>query len=182
MLARTPAAAKAPRPAGGIAGIAQAELQRVGHQIARHDVVAVADFSRASSEPRLHLVDMVNGRIERLLVTHGRGSDPDRTGWLKRFSNAPGSDCTSQGAFLTGPYYVGEHGRSMRLAGLDATNSHAQSRAIVVHPAWYASPEIARDQGMLGRSDGCFAVSQGDADKVLARLGPGHLLIATRLA
>ena len=33
--------------------------------------------------------------------------------------------------------HLGAHGRSMRLEGLDPTNSNALSREIVVHGAWY---------------------------------------------
>jgi hypothetical protein len=171
-----------PRPVNKIYAAAKAGLERVSARVAHPELVAVADFSRPSSEPRLHLVDMKSGQIDSLRVAHGKGSDPRRTGWLSHFSNAPGSDCTSEGAFLTGPYYTGEHGRSMRVMGLDPTNSNAESRAIVIHPAWYASPQVVSADGMMGRSDGCFAVSQADAERLLARLAPGHLLLATRLS
>ncbi|MGH2322743.1 murein L,D-transpeptidase catalytic domain-containing protein, partial [Enterococcus faecalis] len=87
---------------------------------------------------------------------HGSGSDPSHTGFLKRFSNDPGSNASSEGAFLTADYYVGKHGRSQRLIGLDATNDNALSRAIVVHSAWYANPDMIRSHGMLGRSQCCF--------------------------
>jgi hypothetical protein len=121
---------------------------------------------------------MTSGRVESLLVAHGRGSDPEHTGWVSRFSNAPGSEATCEGAFLTGDFYVGAHGRSMRLIGLDATNNNAESRAIVVHAAWYVGPEIIQTRGMLGRSEGCFAVSESALPTVLERLGPGRLLVA----
>ncbi|HEV2362761.1 MAG TPA: murein L,D-transpeptidase catalytic domain family protein [Caulobacteraceae bacterium] len=160
---------------------ARAGLARADARIRRRDVVGVADFSQPSSAPRLHLVDMASGRVDSLLVAHGRGSDPDHTGWLKRFSNAPGSDCTSQGDYVTADYYVGEHGRSMRLIGLDPSNDNAEPRGIVVHAAWYVGPDMVRAHGMLGRSEGCFAVSQADLETVLGRLGPGRLLVATKL-
>jgi hypothetical protein len=131
--------------------------------------------------PRLHLVDMASGRVDTRLVAHGRGSDPAGTGWLRSFSNRPDSEATSAGAYLTGDYYDGEHGHSMRLHGLDATNSNAEAREIVVHAAAYVGPDIIREHARLGRSEGCFAVSQSDLQTVLHRLGPGHLLIACRL-
>jgi hypothetical protein len=134
-------------------------LERAGSQVSHRDVVGVADFSQPSRTPRFHLVDMDSGRVESLLVAHGRGSDPGHTGWLHSFSNAPGSASTSQGHYITGGFYVGHHGRSMRLRGIDATNSNAESRAIVVHDAWYVGPEVVREHGVLGRSEGCFAVS-----------------------
>jgi hypothetical protein len=156
-------------------------LERFGADIPHHDLVAVADFARASREPRFHLVDMQSGSVESLLVAHGRGSDPAHTGWLKSFSNVPGSAATSEGCYLTSDPYIGGHGRSMRLKGLEPTNSNAESRAIVVHAAWYVSPEMARVHGVLGRSEGCFAVSDADLPKVMSRLGPGRLIVATRL-
>jgi len=160
---------------------ARAGLARVGEHIAQRDVVAVADFARASAQPRLFLADMASGRVDGFLVAHGRGSDPTHTGWLSRFSNEPSSNCTSEGAYLTGERYEGAHGRSMRLVGLDASNSNALSRAIVVHQAAYVGPQIVKACGVLGRSEGCFAVSSADLPTVLDRLGPGRLLVAAKL-
>jgi len=175
------AAPTAPAPAANAPlVIAKAELARVGAHVARRDIVGVADFGLRSSQPRLHLVDIAAGKVTDLLVAHGKGSDPGHTGWLTAFSNTPGSDATSQGAFLTGEYYEGEHGRSMRLDGLDPTNSNARSRGIVVHSAWYVGPQVVRSHGMVGRSEGCFAVSQTDLTEVFARLGPGRLLVAIK--
>jgi hypothetical protein len=169
--------------AGADAAVAAAKagLAQHGGQVAHHDVVGVADFSQPSRIPRFHLVDLVNGGVDTLLVAHGRGSDPDRTGWLRSFSNRPGSAATSQGHYLTSKYYFGEHGRSIRLRGLDATNSNAEDRGIVVHAAWYVGPGILREHAKLGCSEGCFAVSQSDLPRVLSRLGPGRLLVATKL-
>jgi hypothetical protein len=164
-----------------VVAAAKAGLARNGGCVTHRDVVGVADFARASRTPRLHLVDLESGRVESLLVAHGRGSDPSHTGWLKSFSNAPGSAATSAGDYLTGDYYVGAHGRSMRLKGLDPTNSNAEERAIVVHGAWYVSPEMVREHGVLGRSEGCLAVSTADLPKALERLGPGRLIVATKL-
>jgi hypothetical protein len=170
--------------AGGEAAViaaAREGLQRVGGQVSHRDLVGVADFGQASKTPRLHLVDVESGRVESLLVAHGRGSDPEHTGWVKTFSNAPSSNATSEGCYLTGDYYVGHHGRSMRLKGLEATNSNAESRGIVVHAAWYVGPDMVRQHGMLGRSEGCLAVSEADLAKVLERLGPGRLIVARKL-
>jgi len=164
-----------------VVAAARAGLDRAGGKVTYRDLVGVADFSQPSRNPRLHLVDLASGKVESLLVAHGRGSDPEHTGWLHSFSNQPGSAATSQGHYLTRDYYVGHHGRSMRLQGLDPTNSNAEARAIVVHAAWYVGHEVVRDHGLLGRSEGCFAVSQSDLPRALDRLGPGRLLVATKL-
>jgi hypothetical protein len=161
--------------------LAEEELRRVGERIPNHDVVAVANFTLPSRTPRFHLVDMRTGQVQSFLVSHGRGSDPDKSGWLQNFSNVFNSDCSSKGAFLTGNYYYGRHGRSMRLIGLDPTNSNAEAREIVVHSAAYVSPTIVREYGRVGCSEGCFALNASDLPVVLDRLGPGRLLVSTKI-
>jgi L,D-transpeptidase catalytic domain len=144
------------------------------------DRIGIVDFSRPSSSPRLFIVDITTGASQSHLVAHGRGSDPTHTGWAKHFSNEPGSFASSTGAYVTGIEYAGHHGRSMRLAGLDPENCNAESRAIVVHAAWYVTSEIAMRAGMLGRSEGCFAVSGNSLGPVLDQLGAGRLLYAAK--
>jgi len=150
-------------------------------RLASHDYIGIADFSVASRLPRFHILDLASGRARALLVAHGRGSDPDHSGWLEKFSNEPGSAASSQGAYLTQDIYEGKHGRSRRLLGLDPQNSNAEPRAIVIHAAWYVGPQMIRDHGKLGRSEGCFAFSDDDLSMVLNRLGPGRLIYADKL-
>jgi hypothetical protein len=179
-----PGATALPAVTGGIdSGLlqrAREALVRHGAHIANSDVMAVVDFSAASHQPRLHLVDLASGQTTTLLVAHGRGSDPGNTGWLERFSNRPGSNASSSGSFLTGEAYHGKHGPSRKLIGLDPENSAAEARAIVIHAASYVSREQARNQGRIGRSQGCFAVSEADLAQVMTRLGPERLLYADK--
>ena len=161
---------------------ARASFDRHRAQIRHGDVVGIADFTKPSGEPRFYLLNTVSGRVTRHLVAHGRGSDPGHTGFLQRFSNQVGSEASSNGAYVTGDYYPGRYGRSMRVRGLDHSNSNAEARAIVVHSAWYAEPDVLRGNGRLGRSEGCFALSHTSLQEVLARLGPGRFLYADRLA
>lgn len=149
-------------------------------RIVHRDVIGIADFSLPSHRPRFHLVSLADGSVTSHLVAHGRGSDPAHTGWLERFSNEPRSHATSAGAYRTGCLYVGGHGNSIRLEGLEASNSNAGSRTIVVHGAWYVSEEIAKNRGVLGRSEGCFAVAYSSLDEVLRTLGPGRLIFADK--
>jgi len=169
------------RPTGTEALIARANaaLDRHAGMIPNRDLVGVADFARGSSTPRFHLIDLHNGRAESFLVAHGRGSDPAHTGWLQRFSNLPGSEATSSGAFLTKDIYFGAHGRSRRIAGLDPENDQAEPRGIVIHGAWYVNPELAA-KGAIGRSEGCFAFQQDQVNRIIDRLGPGRLILATK--
>jgi L,D-transpeptidase catalytic domain len=153
-------------------------LERLHDSISHRDFIGVADFSLPSRAPRFHLVNLADGSLRSHLVAHGRGSDPSHTGWLERFSNEPRSNATSAGAYKTGSLYLGAHGRSMRLEGLDPTNSNALSRAIVVHAAWYVNEQVIGQSGMLGRSQGCFAVADSSLPEIMARLGPGRLIYA----
>jgi hypothetical protein len=156
-------------------------LERHQASISYRDVIGVADFSLPSRAPRFHLVNLADGSVRSHLVAHGRGSDPSHTGWLERFSNEPRSNATSAGAYRTGSLYVGAHGRSMRLEGLDPTNSNALSRAIVVHGAWYVNEQVIGYSGVLGRSQGCFAVADSSLPEIMARLGPGRLIYADKV-
>lgn len=161
--------------------VATRELARLGSAIPKQDRVAIVDYSLPSSEPRLFMVTMSTGQVTTYRVTHGKGSDPSHTGRLTRFSSIDGSEATSRGAYRTAELYSGQHGRSMRLDGLDADNRSARSRAIVVHAAAYAEPSVVRAQGRMGRSQGCFAVGSADLTPVLDFLGQGRLLFADRL-
>jgi len=159
---------------------AMVALQRHGSAIQHRDVIGVADFARASGQPRFHLVNLGDGRTQTLLVSHGRGSDPAHRGVVERFSNEVGSAASSQGAYRTGALYIGKHGRSQRLAGLDPTNNNAEPRAVVVHGAWYVSPQMVAQHGKLGRSEGCFAFCENELEGVLARLGEGRMIYAAK--
>jgi hypothetical protein len=159
---------------------ALAALDRHGASIDHRDAIGIADFSLHSRAPRFYLLNLADGASTCHFVAHGRGSDPTHTGWLERFSNEPRSQATSAGAYLTGALYMGEHGRSMRLEGLDLTNDCAAARAIVVHSAWYVSEEIIEHFGMLGRSEGCLAVTNSSLDEIIAKLGPGRLIYADK--
>lgn len=183
MAALAPARALAPGAIGTgktspILEAARAALDRHGARVVARDLVGVADFGPASRVPRFHLVDMANGRVSSFLVAHGRGSDPAHSGWLHRFSNEMGSSATSAGVYLTANEYEGKHGRSMRLHGLDHTNSNAEARAVVIHGAWYVGPQMLAEHGKLGRSEGCLAFSEADLPRILERLGSGRLIAA----
>jgi hypothetical protein len=160
---------------------AVAALDAHGRNIRHRDLVGFVDFSQASREARFHLIDIEGGKVlSSHLVSHGSGSDPANSGWVQRFSNKMGSNASSPGAFLTGVTYHGKHGRSRRLIGLEEANSAAMERGIVIHAASYVDADMARNQGRIGRSQGCFAFSSNDIDGVLERLGEGRLLFATK--
>ena len=77
---------------------ARASFERHRPRIRNIDMVGIADFSKPSALPRFYLLDTYSGRVTTHLVAHGRGSDPDHSGGLRRFSNSMGSNASSNGA------------------------------------------------------------------------------------
>jgi hypothetical protein len=180
LLAALPAATSPATPAPKLLAEARAAFNRHAARITHKDVVAIADYSLHSAHPRFFLYAPDTGQVTALRVAHGRGSDPAHTGFLQRFSAQPGSAASSAGAYLAAQPYVGQHGRSRRLIGLDPENETAMARAIVIHGAWYCEPKLLQQTGKLGRSEGCFAFSQSDVELVLERLPAGSLLYSNR--
>ena len=168
-----------PREVPPVVAEALASLAAHASKVPHQDKIGVVDFSLPSSEPRFFLVDVASGEIEaRWLVSHGSGSDPSGTGRVQRFSNQVGSNASSRGSYLTADPYVGKHGVSQRLVGLDAENDNALERAIVIHGADYVDPALIETQGRIGRSQGCFAFARSEVETVMARLGEGRLIYA----
>ena len=152
------------------------------HKVWPRDAIGIVDFSQPSSDPRFFVVDLMSGNVESHRVAHGRGSDPDHSGFVERFSNDFGSYASSNGAYLTGDYYDGKYGLSMKVRGLDWSNYNAEPRAIVIHNAWYAEDDMIPLHGKLGRSEGCFAMSRKSQYDVMRSLAGGRMIYADKLA
>lgn len=140
--------------------------------------IAVIDFSLHSTKKRLFLLNIRNGSVESMLVTHGKKSEVS-TGVAGAFSNIVGSEMSSLGFYITDevPYY-GKHGVSLKLDGLSDTNDNARERLIVLHGADYATQWFADQKGRLGLSQGCPAVAPDKIEALIKRLkGQGLLYI-----
>ncbi len=143
----------------------------------RNDLLTIIDYSLPSTEPRLWVLDLAQGKVlYHELVAHGSGSGAN---YATHFSNEMNSRQTSLGLFLTGGTYEGGNGYSLRLRGLDrGVNDRAEERHIVMHGAWYVSREHVRNQGRLGRSWGCPALSEGVAPTVIDLIKGGSFLFS----
>ncbi len=155
---------------------AQSSLQIHAANVSNHDEIVIVDYSLHSAKNRLFIADLKAGTVTRFRVTHGRGSDTDHDGMLDRFSSVSGSYASPQGAHVTAEQYVGKHGKSVRMDGLEPGNISARSRAIVIHAAAYAEPRMVNKYGKLGRSQGCLALSKRDLDTLLKLVPPGTLV------
>jgi hypothetical protein len=161
---------------------AKAKAALDSHKVWPRDTIGIVDFSRPSGDERFYVVDLMSGNVEAHRVAHGRGSDPDHSGFVERFSNDFGSYASSNGAYVTGDYYDGKYATSMKVRGLDWSNYNAEPRAIVIPNAWYAEDNMLPIHGKLGRSEGCFAMSRKSQYEVMKRLAGGRMIYADKLA
>jgi L,D-transpeptidase catalytic domain len=123
----------------------------------QNDFLTIVDFSLSSKSKRLWVIDMKNYKVVfNTLVAHGKNSGED---YATDFSNVSSSNKSSLGFFMTGETYIGKHGLSLKLDGLEkGVNDKARARAIVVHGADYVSTAFANNHSRLGRSQGCPAL------------------------
>jgi hypothetical protein len=139
------------------------------------DVLSIVDFSLPSNQKRLFIIDMLNGRLLfNTFVAHGRNS-----GQLMatRFSNRTNSFMSSLGFYVTGDPFVGSHGYSLRLDGLEqGWNDRAFSRRIIMHPADYVSEDHIQQWGYLGRSEGCPAIPEALNAPIIDEIKGGSCL------
>ena len=121
-------------------------------------IALLIDMRQHSGKNRLFVVDMKNCAIlSKGLVAHGIGSETGIEDSL-RFSNTPGSLCTSLGKYMIGEAYMGNFGRAYKLHGLEATNDNAYERFIVLHQ--YSCVPDEEQQDPICNSEGCTMVSE----------------------
>ncbi len=141
------------------------KLKQLG-QLNNQRYLTIADMSKASSEPRLFIIDMEKQvLVLQTFVAHGRNSG---ILFAKNFSNKIGSFQSSLGFYITGSAYQGKHGKSLVLKGVESgINDNAEQRTIVLHGAAYANKGFVNQQGYLGRSLGCPAVPEKEVESII---------------
>lgn len=138
-------------------------------------VLTIVDFSLPSNKKRLFIIDMQNGRLLfNTWVAHGRNSGKLMA---TRFSNRYNSYMSSLGFYVTGDPFIGQHGYSLHLDGIEpGWNDHALRRSIIMHPADYVSQEHIRQWGYLGRSEGCPAIPEELDQPIIDQIKGGSCL------
>lgn len=158
--------------------------------------LAIADYSRSSTEPRFFFVDLAAAKVESFKVSHGSGDvkgkkwgDADHDGMLDRCVSTKRNrqNMTRPGFFVTRELYysagnangwprVDAPGKfnALRMDGLSpGINGDAMARGVVMHGAEYNRNKI------MGRSYGCPAFEPEVARKLLPRLAEGVLFFAS---
>jgi len=149
------------------------ELQQKS-KLNNSDYLTIIDMSASANSKRFYLINMKTQQLEyKSFVAHGRNSGLE---YAKRFSNKISSHQTSLGFYKTAETYIGKHGFSLRLDGLESSNSNARKRAVVIHQADYASANFIKKNGRLGRSYGCPSLPNKDYRTIVDKIKNGSCL------
>jgi hypothetical protein len=101
------------------------------HNMNEHFALFV-DYGIPSGTPRLFVWDFRQKKIvASTYVMHGPGGGS--TDKIPRFSNKPGSECSSLGRFLVTKEHGNRLKRSFRLKGMDMDNQSAYARGLMIH-------------------------------------------------
>ena len=115
------------------------------------------DMTVHCGKKRFFVYDLVTNKIAFSgLVSHGSGGMDYSLS--PKFSNDPGSNCTSLGKYKVGEVYYGQYGKSYKLYGLENSNSNAFRRAVVLHSYDCVPDEEIFPKGVCNTS-GCAGVS-----------------------
>lgn len=138
-------------------------------------ILTVIDFAKSSCQKRMWIINMATRELVlNTLVAHGSGSGDDIPTY---FSDSNDSHASSLGFYITDDVYIGKHGRSLRLDGMDdGFNASARMRSIVLHAAKYVSERTIDKKGRLGHSFGCPAVSPRVVKEVIETIKNKNVL------
>ncbi len=144
-------------------------------KLAKDNIISIVDFTQPSSKKRLFVIDLDDYRVlYNTYVAHGVNSGKE---YANQFSNTPSSYKSSLGFYQTLGTYMGEHGYSLRLDGLEkGINDNANSRDIVIHAADYVNESFIRSQGYIGRSWGCPALPEKLHKPIIDKIKNGSCL------
>ncbi len=144
-------------------------------KISRGNYLTICDFSQSSLKKRLYIIDIENNKlVTQTYVAHGRNSGGE---YATRFSNQPESLQSSLGFYVTDNTYIGKHGLSLKINGVEpGINDKAMMRTIVIHGAEYVSAGRAAAGGFMGRSWGCPAVPKEEANSIISTIKNGTCL------
>lgn len=136
--------------------------------------LTIVDLSQISRKKRFYIIDVKNHQLVwNTYVAHGKNSGLDSAA---KFSNAPNSEASSLGFYVTKATYTGKHGKSLRIAGLEnGFNDNAEARGVVVHGADYVNSARA-NSSYMGRSQGCPALPQNEYAKVIDIIKDGSVM------
>jgi L,D-transpeptidase catalytic domain len=183
-------------------GAPMAAVQRaiqISHQSAftKKDALAVFDISQPSANKRFYLFDFKSGQVTAHYASHGRDNGPNlKATKFKGFQTH--LDMVPLGALKTTHSEVMDHYKTIVdrydgtvyrnmivvvLEGVTPYNKYINNTPPfkwIMHPNWYTTAAFrAKNNGMLGRSNGCITVDPVDNNQLITRLQDGALVYVT---
>jgi hypothetical protein len=141
-------------------------------RIKNQKFMSIIDYRKHSGQRRFFVIDMGTGKVEALHTAHGKKGDLDDDGYATEFSNVLGSNMSSIGFAVTAETYMGANKYSLRMDGLQDTNSKLRERYVVIHKSEYVHP----DREKMGRSEGCPAIPVSVHKRVIDQIKGGSLV------
>lgn len=162
----------------------------------RKDALAVFDISQPSSHKRLYVLDFHSGQVSGHFAAHGKANGPNsRATKFKGFQRD--LDMVPLGPLKIARHEVMQHYttivdrfdgtayRNMIVAGLEGVApynkyiNHTPPYKWIVHPSWYTTAGFrSKNNGMLGRSNGCITVDPVENNKLIRRLEGALIYVA----
>lgn len=205
-LASTPdSAANAPDPLKQQAQTLGAPMTALARAIAvsrqptfaKKDVLALFDISQPSANKRFYVFDFKSAQVSAHYAAHGRANGPNaRAVKFKGFQRD--LDMVPLGPLKTAHSEVMDHYKTIVdrydgtvyrnmivvvLEGVTAYNSyinHTPPFKWILHPNWYTTAGFrAKNNGMLGRSNGCITIDPVENNELIRRLQDGALIYVT---
>ena len=163
----------------------------------KKDALAVFDISQPSTRKRFYVLDFTSGQVTAHYAAHGRHNGPNaRATKLKGFQTY--LDMVPLGALKTSHSEVMDHYKTIVdrydgtvyrnmivvvLEGVTPYNSyvnHTPPFKWIIHPNWYTTAGFrAKNNGVLGRSNGCITVDPVENNQLITRLQDGALVYVT---
>ena len=164
----------------------------------RKDALGVFDISQPSANKRFYILDFKSGEVSSHFAAHGRTNGPHAKatkfkGFQRDLDMVPLGPLKTVPAppELTAHYstIVDRYDKSVYrnmvvgvLEGVAPYNryiNHTPPFKWVIHPNWYTTAGYrAKNNGMLGRSNGCITVDPAENNKIITRL-QGALIYVT---
>ncbi len=185
-----------------VLGAPVAAVQRavqISHQpiFTKKDVLAVFDIAQPSASKRFYVLDFKSGQVTAHYAAHGRDNGPNiRATKFKGFQTD--LDMVPLGPLKTAHSEVMDHYKTIVdrydgtvyrnmivvvLEGVTAYNgyiNHTPPYKWIIHPNWYTTAGFrAKNNGMLGRSNGCITVDPVENNQIITRLQDGALVYVT---
>jgi L,D-transpeptidase catalytic domain len=163
----------------------------------KKDALAVFDISQPSANKRFYVLDFKSGQVTAHYAAHGRDNGPNaRASKFKGFQKD--LDMVPLGPLKTARSEVMDHYKTIVdrydgtvypnmivvvLEGVTSYNSyinHTPPFKWILHPNWYTTAAFrAKNNGMLGRSNGCITVDPIENNQLIRRLENGAVVYVT---